>query len=247
MLRTVVTLLMAVIFALPLLPVIIVLRIISLLRPQAGFRRIIERIAHIVLPPLLKIAGISFEVTGTENLPDEPAMYVGNHQGGFDAIVPVLYLGSIKSIVLKKEIGRIPFAGWALRLFGCVFLDRTNLKAQIACVREMEEKLRSGNDIAVFPEGTRSRGPEMGDFKAGAFRAAIAAGAPVVPFVIDGSWRCFEEHRKLTPGTVLISILPPVPTDGLKSTDVRETAVRIREIMQSEQFRLRAEKGKNNA
>ena len=248
MLRTAIVLLITVIAALLMLPVLLVMWIISLFRPDASFNGAMGRLAHIFLPPLLKLAGVRFEVTGRENLPDDAAaVYAGNHQGGFDAVVPLLFLGSAKSIVMKKEISKIPLAGCALRLFGCIFLDRTDLRAQVACIREMEDRLKSGKSIAIFPEGTRSKGPDMGEFKAGAIRAAIAAQVPVVPFVIDGSWHCYEEQHRLVPHTVQLSILPPFPTEGLKPSDAKETAAQIRELMQKEQTRLRAEKGTPNA
>ena len=271
MFRTVIVLLIAVILVLLMLPVLLVLWIINLVRPELPLNGAFGWIARICLTPLLAIAGVRFEVTGEENLPetvksqadsnsgtriasdavaapeDRAAIFVGNHQGGFDAIVPILFLGKPKSIVMKKEIEKVPLAGWALRMFGCIFLDRTDLKAQVNCLREMETMLREGKDIAIFPEGTRSKGPDMGDFKAGAFRSAIAAQVPIVPFVIDGSWHCYEENHRLTPHTVKISILPPFSTEGLTTADAKETAARIRETMQKEQSRLRAEKGKNNA
>ena len=260
MFRTVIVLLIAVILALLMLPVLLVLWIINLVKPELPLNGAFGCIARIFVPPLLKLAGVRFEVTGQENLPENAAdggadpsgsprsaVYAGNHQGGFDAVVPILFLGKPKSIVMKKEIEKVPLAGWALRMFGCIFLDRTDLKAQVACLRQMETMLKEGKDIAIFPEGTRSKGPDMGDFKAGAFRTAIAAQVPVVPFVIDGSWHCYEEHHRLAPHTVKISILPPFPTEGLTTADAKETAARIRELMQKEQSRLRAEKGNPNA
>ena len=254
MLRTAIVLLLAALMVILLLPFILVLWVISLFRPGITFNGAFGCLARIFIPFLLKLCGVRFEVSGAENLPENAgngpgsgAVYVGNHQGGFDALVPILYIGKTKSVVLKKEIARVPLAGWALKLFGCIFLDRTNLRAQIDCIRQMETMLRDGKEIAIFPEGTRSKGPDMGEFKAGAFRAAIAAGVPVVPFVIDGSWRCFEEKGRLVPATVQVSILPPCSTEGLTASDARSMAVHIREIMQQEQFRLRAEKGNNNA
>ena len=111
----------------------------------------------------------------------------------------------------------------------------------------MEARLKAGRDIALFPEGTRSQGPDMAEFKAGAFRAAIAAGVPVVPFMIDGSWLRFEARHRLAPGVIRLSILPPVSTDGLTTKDAKGLAVTIHDKIQQEQSRLRAEKGTPNA
>lgn len=249
MFRTALWMLAAVIITILLLPFILIFKLISLFKPDGELPKATGAVIRIVIPVMEKLAGVKFEVTGKENLPENAggAMFVGNHQGSFDAVVPLIHIGKTKSVVLKKEISKVPLAGWMLRFFGCIFLDRTSLKAQVSCINEMEAKLRAGKEVAVFPEGTRSQSPDMGEYKAGAFRAAIAAGVPVVPFVIDGSWRCWEEHHRLAPAAVQLSILKPVPTAGLTTKDAKELAARVQYMTQQEQSRLRAEKGKSNA
>lgn len=276
MFRTAVCLLAALIITVILLPFILIFKLISLFKPDGELPGAVGVVIRIVIPVIEWLAGVKFEVTGiriasgtvagnavnceadsagTRIASDAvagsdlncAAIYVGNHQGSFDALVPLIHLGKTKSIVLKKEISKVPLAGWMLRFFGCIFLDRTSLKAQVACINEMEARLRAGKEVAVFPEGTRSQGPHMGEYKAGAFRAAIAAGVPVIPFVIDGSWHCWEEKHRLAPATVKLSILPPVSTDGLTTKDAKDLASRVQDLTQQELFRLRAEKGSTNA
>ena len=255
MFRTAVCLLAALIITVILLPFILIFKLISLFKPDGELPGAVGVVIRIVIPVIEWLAGVKFEVTGTRIASDAvagsdlncAAIYVGNHQGSFDALVPLIHLGKTKSIVLKKEISKVPLAGWMLRFFGCIFLDRTSLKAQVACINEMEAKLKAGKEVAVFPEGTRSQGPHMGEYKAGAFRAAIAAGVPVIPFVIDGSWHCWEEKHRLAPATVKLSILPPVSTDGLTTKDAKDLASRVQDLTQQELFRLRAEKGSTNA
>lgn len=57
--------------------------------------------------------------------------------------------------------------------------------------------MQAGESVVVFPEGTRSKGDAMGEFKAGAFRIACKAGAPVVPVAIDGSYKIMEANHNL--------------------------------------------------
>ena len=76
--------------------------------------------------------------------------------------------------------------------------------------------LARGESVIVFPEGTRSKGDAMGEFKHGAFKMAFAAGAPVVPVVIDGSYKIMEaNHNLMCPGHVTMTVLPPIETAGL--------------------------------
>jgi len=73
--------------------------------------------------------------------------------------------------------------------------------------------LRSGMSVLFFPEGTRSRTGELGAFKNGAFKLAVATGIPVVPvavsgtrdLLVKGSWRF-----RPGPHRVQVSVLPPI-------------------------------------
>ena len=67
-----------------------------------------------------------------------------------------------------------------------------------------------------------------GEFKAGAFRIACKAGAPVVPVAIDGSYKIMEaNHNLMKPAHVNITILPPVETAGLGRTAQHELAAQV--------------------
>ena len=79
----------------------------------------------------------------------------------------------------------------------------------------------------------------MNEFKSGAFKAAIKAGVPVVPFVIDGTYKVFEAQHYLKKADVRFSILPPVaPLEGEKTQDL---SVRVQNIIKEELDRIRHE------
>ena len=67
--------------------------------------------------------------------------------------------------------------------------------------------------ILVFPEGTRTKDGDIGEFKKGAFRSAVSTGTPLLPVVIDGPYQLlpkkgFRINRKRT---ITIRVLPPIP------------------------------------
>lgn len=64
-------------------------------------------------------------------------------------------------------------------------------------MKEAGALLARGESVIVFPEGTRSKGDAMGEFKHGAFKMAFAAGAPLVPVVIDGSYKIMVANHNL--------------------------------------------------
>jgi hypothetical protein len=95
-------------------------------------------------------------------------------------------------------------------------------------MRQAQALVQAGESVVVFPEGTRSKGDAMGEFKAGAFRIACKAGAPVVPVAIDGSYKIMEaNHNLMKPAHVNITILPPVETAGLGRTAQHELAAQV--------------------
>ncbi len=83
-------------------------------------------------------------------------------------------------------------------------------------MKEAAALLEQGKSVIVFPEGTRSKGERMGEFKPGAFKMAFSAKAPIVPVAVDGSYKIMEaNHNLMKPGHVNLTILPPIETAGL--------------------------------
>lgn len=174
-------------------------------------------VLDVFLPIANRAAGFKVNITGQENFVDGPAVYAGNHQGLFDMVIAIGCMNGLKPFLAKKEAEKIPFIGSWMKMFDCVFIERGNTRASVAAVNKVEELLKSGKSVIIFPEGTRSRKHEMGKFKAGAFRPAIRAGVPVVPFVVDGTYKAWDEHHRITPTTASLTILPPIETKNLES------------------------------
>lgn len=171
---------------------------------------------------LLKAAGAKITVQGLENLPPDnvAAVYVGNHQGYFDIPLVLGYLGGAKGLIAKKEIQKLPLVRtWMLEL-GCVFIDRDNPRASMHALNQAAERVQAGYPMIVFPEGTRSKTGEMGEFKAGAFKIAQKNNAPVVPFFIEGTGHLLERNGfRIKPAAVNITVLPIIDTTGYTRED----------------------------
>lgn len=185
---------------------------------------------------LLRIAGVHITVTGKENIPkDRAVVFTPNHQGDYDIPLMLTQLDALHPIVAKIETLKIPLVRTWMRMFDCVFLDRKDPRNAVLAIREAEGILRSGRSVVIFPEGTRSRGDNMGEFKNGAFKMAFAAKAPIVPIAIDGSYRIMEaNHNLMKPGEVKITILPPVETAGLDRTAQKTMPAQIAALIAAE-------------
>ena len=189
---------------------------------------------------VLGIAGLKCDIRGEENLPEGAVLYVPNHQSMWDVAAMLCYFGGMKGFIAKEETRKIPIAHLWLENLRCVYINRDSLKDSLKAINEAQKNLEDGYPMVVFPEGTRSKGPEMGEFKPGALRCAIKAGVPVVPVAIDGTYRAFETEHHLCPARAKVSILPPIETAG-KGWKTAELSDLVRSEIQAELERMRAE------
>jgi 1-acyl-sn-glycerol-3-phosphate acyltransferase len=91
-------------------------------------------------------------------------IFMANHQSVLDLVVLALLLPDRTRFVAKAALARIPVFGWAMRASGlCLFIDRADRRAAIATLNEAGALAANGDWIVVFPEGTRQRGPHLGD------------------------------------------------------------------------------------
>ncbi len=163
-------------------------------------------------PVLMWAGGATLRVIGRENLPDKgPLVFVSNHQSTID--IPALFMAVPFDFrfVAKKVLRHVPFLGWYMRWANFVFIDRSNKKAAIASLDEAGQRIRSGINIMMFAEGTRSDTLEILPFKKGPFALAMNAGVPIVPVTIEGSGRLMPKNSwNITPGEITVSFGKPI-------------------------------------
>jgi 1-acyl-sn-glycerol-3-phosphate acyltransferase len=143
-------------------------------------------------------------VVGSENLPDDRQGFVlaANHTSFLDP--PVLGAGFRRPIAFlaKEELFRVPVLGRVITLLGAQPVAAEN---DFRVIRSIIRRLRKGDVVSIFPEGTRSRDGELRtDAKSGVAFLAHTAGVPVVPCYIGGTRRAlprgkrFVRPRKIT-------------------------------------------------
>lgn len=177
-------------------------------------------------------AGVSLEVEGQENLWRlRPAVFVFNHQSQLDVVVLAALLRRDFTGVAKKELSKDPtFAamGW---LADIAYVDRTDNVAAREALAPALESLSSGTSLVIAPEGTRSPTPRLLPFKKGAFHLAMQANVPMVPVVIRNAGEIMPAHSMiLTPGTVQVRVLAPVPTADWTVDNLNEQVVLVEKL-----------------
>ncbi len=200
------------------------------------FRKV--AVIHQKLNPLWK-----FEVSG--EVPTDgrlPYVAVANHESFVDILL-ISHLPFEMKWMSKSEFFKIPFVGWAMWLAGDIRLERGDKKSGAKALIECRDRLEQHVSVMIFPEGTRSQSGELGEFRDGAFKIAIQAGAPILPLAVLGSrtalikhdWRFGQSHAE-------VRVLDPIPTDGLTKADVADLRDRTRAVIADALDTMRAER-----
>ncbi len=138
--------------------------------------------------PFLKL-----QIRGREKIEKgQSYVFCANHQSMMDIVILYRLFLHFKW-VSKKEIFKVPFLGWNMRLNNYLSLDRASPSSQIRMMKQGEQLLRRGSSLMIFPEGTRSKDGALGRFRDGAFILAQKTDSPVVPVVLKGSGDVFRD------------------------------------------------------
>ena len=153
----------------------------------------------------LRIAKIRVRVAGLENIPSGVCIFAANHISNVDPLAFVPAIPRRVSILLKKELFRIPILSTAMRLAKFVPVDRADKEAAAASVDVALRVLKEGLSFAVYPEGTRSPDGRLKPFKKGTFVLAIEAGVPIVPVSLSGAQHLMRKGEwTMRPGEIVV-------------------------------------------
>ena len=205
----------------------------------AGDAATVEQIVNEHIPRwsrgILKVTGVSLSVEGKENIPSGgPCVFVCNHRSYYDIPLLLAGLDGPHGILAKEELEKIPLLNRWMKLLGCVFVQRDDVRASVRALNDATAIVESGKSFIIFPEGTRYKGEEggAGEFKAGAFRIAVKTGAPVVPVAMTGARALFENNgNRCHPGSVHIRILQPIQTAGMSKAEQKQLPDAVRQAI----------------
>jgi 1-acyl-sn-glycerol-3-phosphate acyltransferase len=173
-----------------------------------------------------RLVGIPLEIIGEEHLEalatpwGQPShgglLIVSNHASYTDAVVMLALLGRYRyRFVAKQEVMSYPFIGGILKKLGFFSFVRESREARLKQADELEDALRHGDSILIFPEGTFTPAPGLRPFQLGAFKSAVASGCPVLPIALRGSRQVLRDTTVLAkPGRVTLTVCPPISPSG---------------------------------
>ena len=167
------------------------------------------------------VCGLGYRLTGWENLPETPCIVMAKHQSAWETIALRGLLPCRQCWILKRELLRVPFFGWALASMRPIAIDRgAGSKAIRQVIAEGTAALQEGRWVVVFPEGTRVAPGERGKYNIGGGMLAERSGYPILPIAHNAG--VFWRRRALVkyPGTVDMIVGRLIPTEGRRANAI---------------------------
>jgi 1-acyl-sn-glycerol-3-phosphate acyltransferase len=175
--------------------------------------------------------------------PRLPFIAVSNHESLADIFL-ISHLPWEMKWLSKDAIFKIPVMGWMMRMAGDVSVTRSERSSRAEALEQCKDRLQRNVSVMIFPEGTRSKTGDLLPFKDGAFRLAVELGVPILPMAVAGT-RGAMGKGSLVFGRARaeVRVLEPIPTEGMKISDVPALRERVREMIQETRDRLVGELG----
>lgn len=199
------------------------LSVVGWVLPQTVLGRIGRLWAGMNLAALRAICGLSYRVTGLDNLRHEPCVVLCKHQSAWETIALRYLLSPIQTWVLKRELLWVPFFGWGIAPYRPIAIDRSAGRRAIRQVlEEGTQALKQGRSVVIFPEGTRVPPGQRGRYGLGGALLAEKSGFPVLPIAHNAGvfWR--RRDLRKYPGVVEVVIGEPLAIEGLGAAQINQ-------------------------
>ena len=186
--------------------------------------RFISLWAKTMIPWLKLTCNLSFEIHGSENIPNKPCIVFCNHQSAWETLALQIALPQ-QVWVLKRELLLIPFFGWGLWLTSPIAIDRSSgKKALLQMFNQGLTKIQKGFFIIVFPEGTRANLNEDKKYHIGGSWLAKKIDCPVLPIAHNAGYFWPKNSFLKHPGKITLKIGPLIDTQELSTDQINELA-----------------------
>ena len=199
--------------------------------PNPRFFPFYRRLLTLSIGPLLQIGRIRVDLMGAEKLPAGGFLLVGNHRSDFDPITAIWALRKWGlTFVTKKENVDIPVGGRLIVGSGCISLDRSDDRQGLTVIRQVVKRIRNGEAIGIYPEGTRSKTWELLPFRVGCFKAAQWAKCPLAVLKVENSELVGKNFlRRKT--NVRLTVKAVIPYEQIADKGTAEIGNLVRNIL----------------
>jgi 1-acyl-sn-glycerol-3-phosphate acyltransferase len=177
----------------------------------------------------VRLTGVRVETVGLDQLDSSRTyIFMSNHVSNLDPPIITPLIPRRTSVLIKKELFRVPILGHAMRMGSMIPVDRANRDSGIESVRIAKQVVQEqGLNMIIYVEGKRSFDGKLLPFKKGPFYLAMECGVPVVPITITGTHDIMPKGRfAIRPGTAKVIVHPPIEPQDFGSRECLMEKVR---------------------
>ncbi len=176
------------------------------------------------------LCGIRLRVSGLDKLPKTGCVVVANHCSYLDGPLLAAVLPPRFSMVIKREAGDIPLAGFFLNRLQHILVERKQARRAAQDAQQIIDHLEAGEAVGIFAEGTFHAEAGVHRFKPSAFIGACRHQVAVVPIAISGTRHIWpDKRRSLRPGQVAIEVMTALDTSQYSADSERQQARAVAE------------------
>ena len=183
-----------------------------------------------ILRSSCQFAGVHIRVAGLVRIPrDRACIFMSNHISNLDPPITLPLIPRRTSVMVKKELFRVPILGKIMLIGSLVPVDRGNRDSGIAAVRDAVKALEQGLNMTIYIEGKRSFDGKLLPFKKGPFYLAEECKVPVVPVTISGTEAVMPKGRfaiRPQKATVTVQFHDPIEPSDFGERDCLMAKVR---------------------
>jgi len=205
-------------------------------------RSLLNRLWYQLWRRLLKLVAVfvyRVRYSGQENIPAAGGvLVVSNHQSHFDP--PLVGIGCRRQMnyVARRTLFSFRPFGWFLRSVGAIPIDRDGIG--LGGIKESLKRLKHGEMVLIFPEGTRTSDGQIAAFRPGFTALAARSGAAILPAAVEGAYTAWPRDRKLPgPGRICIRYGPPLRPEEIRGRDERELLAEVERRVRQCQAEIR--------
>ncbi len=193
-------------------------------------RSLHSRLWYQFLRHCLQIGGVlayGVRYYGRENIPTHGGvLVVCNHQSHFDPPLVGMGVNRRMNYLARDTLFTFPPFRWLIHSVDAIPIDREGVG--LSGVKESLRRLKRGEMVVVFPEGTRTRDGEIGRFRPGFTALASRSGAAILPVAVEGAFAAWPRAQKFPGrGRIFVRYGPPLRPEEIRGRDERELLLEV--------------------
>ncbi len=202
-------------------------------KPNEKFSKLYNNVAILTLKLVLEACNVKVKVEGIEKIPENGKfVLIQNHRSMFDPIVSIAFLGKYElGFITKPENTRLPVIGPFMHRICCIPIDRENPRNAVKSINAAADNIKNGVcSMAIYPEGTRSKGEEMLSFKNGSLKIATKSGSPLVITTVSDTDKV-HRNAPFKRTNVVLKICEVVTAEEVSASTTAELGDKAQELM----------------